>query len=149
MVQSRQKLPGAARNITFNFKDFNRPIDWNLQAGLEVGPPFDADSAAPYKFLRLGAGFRDTAPDEEKIEFAFSQVNSGSLERLQLVCCKSLELRQSSIICVAGSNQSKRCFPTSLKDVEKTHVRDDSLLRGRGRTVGRERNTWRNAVKLH
>jgi hypothetical protein len=29
---------------------------------------------------------------------------------------------------------------SSQKDVEKTHVRDDSLLRGRGRPDGRERN---------
>jgi hypothetical protein len=47
-----------------------------------------------------------------------------------------------------SSNQSKRISQLSLKDVEKAHVRDDSLLRGRGRPEGRERNIWRNAVKL-
>ncbi len=43
---------------------------------------------------------------------------------------------QSSLSCVAWGNRLKRIFP--LKDVEKTHVREDCLLRGQNRTEGRE-----------
>jgi hypothetical protein len=34
---------------------------------------------------------------------------------------------------VLRHSQSKRDIPNPQKDVEQTHVRDDSLLRGRGR----------------
>jgi len=53
---------------------------------------------------------------------------------------------QSSLSCVAWGNRLKRIFP--LKDVEKTHVREDCLLRGQNRTEGREHISGGNAAKL-
>ena len=61
---------------------------------------------------------------------------------------KSLNCAIIAVLCCMRQPAASAVFPTSLKDVEKTHVREDSLLRGRGRPEGRERNIWRNAAKL-
>ena len=71
MVKRRQKLPGAAGDIALCFKDFDRLVDRDFEAGFEAGPSCQPHSAAFDKLLRLGAGFRDPALHKEKVESHF------------------------------------------------------------------------------
>jgi hypothetical protein len=126
------QLEGAAGDILVRFQDAQTLAGPDQHSGLIGDFAADLDLLTPNQILGFRPRRDETPAYQKLIQPRFNSKLHLSPRPLNMYVAK---LFNYAIIdpAVLRHSQSKRDIPNPQKDVEQTHVRDDSLLRGRGR----------------